>query len=255
MNDRGWKNTDKGELYSVILNINHPLLVTDQEASDKATLLNAISKYPQVNKIQARKDIVSVLETAGYDGLVYKNNFEDVGKMSYVIFHPEQVKILDNRIRTDELFTPSENNIKEIQNNEEYDAICKSFDFVSMDPCYHFNVNGSNYIVYFEGKDGIFSCGFFYIDKDGIGNHSLQNNGNQFGVFKNVISCILMFIEKYYPNKLSFDGYTSRQSAMYKKCFKHYGSKLLPEEYDYHETIFGVTIVKNWYVEDEEDDY
>ena len=38
-----------------------------------------------------------VLKNAGYDGLIYKNEKEDVGKYSYAVFEPEQIHILSSK--------------------------------------------------------------------------------------------------------------------------------------------------------------
>jgi hypothetical protein len=47
---------------------------------------------PLGNLDKASHTLVDAIEKAGYDGLVYRNAFEDKGKSSYVIFHSEQFK-------------------------------------------------------------------------------------------------------------------------------------------------------------------
>ena len=48
------------------------------------------------NKLELIKNVslqrmIRYLETEGYDGFVYKNDCEDIGQRSYIIFRPEQV--------------------------------------------------------------------------------------------------------------------------------------------------------------------
>lgn len=79
----------------VYLRIEHPLKVTDQEASEEATLLNAIirGEYKSIDINTARRQGVRrALMDAGYDGLVYRNRMEHRGRYSWVIFEPNQVK-------------------------------------------------------------------------------------------------------------------------------------------------------------------
>ena len=34
-------------------------------------------------------------EKYGFDGIIYRNNIEDRGSVSYIAFYPEQIEILD----------------------------------------------------------------------------------------------------------------------------------------------------------------
>lgn len=40
------------------------------------------------------EEILALLEERGYDGIVYKNDVEDRGQDSYIIFHPEQARLV-----------------------------------------------------------------------------------------------------------------------------------------------------------------
>ena len=46
--------------------------------------------------------LIKLLESKGFDGIVYKNKVEDRGKDSFIIFHPEQVKSVFNQSPTTE---------------------------------------------------------------------------------------------------------------------------------------------------------
>jgi len=92
--------------YPVYLSIKNPLRVTDFAATNEATLLAAIMDaqrlggYLEIN-IDDIDDVTAVgtydaVRKAGYDGLVYKNEFEDRGEDSYVIFDPSQAKSIFN---------------------------------------------------------------------------------------------------------------------------------------------------------------
>lgn len=83
-------------VYTAKLSIRNPLLVTDAQASDEASLLNAIARgeYPLDVHVARSQGVAAACEAAGYDGLVYQNNMEDRGRDSWVIFHPEQAQIV-----------------------------------------------------------------------------------------------------------------------------------------------------------------
>lgn len=87
---------DDAHVIPVYLRIEHPLRVSDAEASDEATLLNAMvrGKYGDVDLNKARRQGVRrVLMDLGYDGLVYRNRMEHRGRNSWVIFNPKQVRL------------------------------------------------------------------------------------------------------------------------------------------------------------------
>lgn len=106
-------------LYAVDLDIRNPLRIPDLPASHKRTGLHSAFRiaeqlYYEVKPgvltdaertavIKAcesgseRDCLISILESKGYDGLVYANGWEDPGSLSWVIFRPEQVKILPCR--------------------------------------------------------------------------------------------------------------------------------------------------------------
>jgi hypothetical protein len=86
---------DAAYVRPVYLRIENPLRVTDQEASDEATLLNAIirGRYDEIDINTARRQgVYRALMDHGYDGLVYRNRMEDRGKLSWVIFHSDEVR-------------------------------------------------------------------------------------------------------------------------------------------------------------------
>lgn len=92
--------------YPVYLSIKNPLRVTDFAATNEATLLSEIMSaqrrggYLEIN-VDDIDDVTAAgtydaVRKAGYDGLVYKNEFEDRGEDSYVIFDPSQAKSIFN---------------------------------------------------------------------------------------------------------------------------------------------------------------
>jgi hypothetical protein len=86
-----------GAIHEVELRIDNPLRVTDMEASDEASLLNAIAagRYPELDVGVARREgVAQALEQAGYDGLVYRNGMEDQGRDSWVILRSEQAHMV-----------------------------------------------------------------------------------------------------------------------------------------------------------------
>lgn len=96
----------------VYLSIKNPLRVTDIDAGDEATLLNSIArgKYPGLDvHVGRREGAYAAAEHAGYDGLVYRNNIEDRGKYSWVVFHPSQVRsaLVDRAETVSELAAPT----------------------------------------------------------------------------------------------------------------------------------------------------
>jgi hypothetical protein len=86
----------QGRMLPVYLSIKNPLrLKADLHSADEAALLNAIKRgeYPDINLDFANQHgAYAAAEAAGYDGLVYKNGMEDRGKLSWVVFRPEQVR-------------------------------------------------------------------------------------------------------------------------------------------------------------------
>ena len=94
-NPFGKTSVEGFKTYPVYLNIKNPLRVTDAQASEEASLLNAIKRgeYPKLDlSIANREGAHAAAQAAGYDGLVYSNNFEDNGADSWVIFDPSQVR-------------------------------------------------------------------------------------------------------------------------------------------------------------------
>jgi hypothetical protein len=93
--------------YPVYLSIKNPLRVPDEAATSQATLFDEITRGQKVGRyLEIDIDHISpmsgagtydAVENAGYDGLVYKNEVEDLGVDSYVVFNPNQVKSIFNR--------------------------------------------------------------------------------------------------------------------------------------------------------------
>jgi hypothetical protein len=73
--------------------------LTYAEAHDNAKIYYAIrneDKYPELKAEWNKSNVVAAehaLENLGYDGIVYYNHYDDESD-SYIIFHPEQVKII-----------------------------------------------------------------------------------------------------------------------------------------------------------------
>lgn len=93
----GDKPPENQHIIPVYLSIKNPLRVSDRDASDEAELLNSIIRgnYPTANidiAVARRDGAYVAAEQAGYDGLVYRNNIEDRGRYSWVVFRPEQVR-------------------------------------------------------------------------------------------------------------------------------------------------------------------
>jgi hypothetical protein len=93
-----------GRTYPVYLSIKNPLRVSDSAASDEAALLNELIRGQKLGRfleididVARNEGAYTAAERAGYDGLVYKNQVEDPGSDSYVIFNPNQVKSIFNR--------------------------------------------------------------------------------------------------------------------------------------------------------------
>lgn len=105
----------KVRLYEVDLDIQNPLKIPDLPRSAKVTGLHTAFRIAEqlyydvkpsvltdaersavIKAGQSGTDkecLVAILESKGYDGLVYKNKWEDPGSQSWIIFHPEQVHI------------------------------------------------------------------------------------------------------------------------------------------------------------------
>jgi len=90
--------------YPVYLSIKNPLRVSDQAATNATTLYDEIARRQElggfldinIDNLFSNQDIYSRIKDAGYDGLVYKNEVEDMGNDSYVIFDPSQAKSIFN---------------------------------------------------------------------------------------------------------------------------------------------------------------
>lgn len=94
-----------GGILPVFLNIRTPLRLTDREANDDAVINRAIKQGRYSELAPYWKDApagVYAMQQAGYDGIVYENRIEDIGKDSYINFQPNQIKSIFNRGSFDE---------------------------------------------------------------------------------------------------------------------------------------------------------
>lgn len=73
--DLPWEDAEEG-ITSVYLNLKNPKYVGDQGKDWSGAIAQA--------------------KEQGYDGLIYRNLYEDAGSISYVAFYPEQIKHVDN---------------------------------------------------------------------------------------------------------------------------------------------------------------
>jgi hypothetical protein len=84
-------------LFQVYLTINNPLRLSDlgawrgQNVVDMVNKILGIKLNPSANDRQIAKAIMS----AGYDGVVYKNQFEGDEDDSYIVFSPNQIHIIN----------------------------------------------------------------------------------------------------------------------------------------------------------------
>lgn len=98
-----------GKIYKVELDINNPAIIKDfagvhsprlfSFALKNANILSrdemlSISLGDEDNSIKAAK-LIKLLKSKGYDGIAYKNRYEDRGHISYVILDPNQARIVD----------------------------------------------------------------------------------------------------------------------------------------------------------------
>jgi len=84
---------EMGNMTAAYLNIKNPKRVTDQGHD--------------------WSDAVAQAKQEGYDGLVYRNKYEDKGSDSYVVFHPSQVKSINA-----ESFDPNEEDITKAEGGD-----------------------------------------------------------------------------------------------------------------------------------------
>jgi hypothetical protein len=98
-------------IYPVYLSIQNPLRVTDAQADWNRKLAEELQKRGYIDqdrveefgKYQDEADkpindrrMIRLLQSLGFDGLVYNNEAEGVGD-SYVVFEPEQIKSVNNQ--------------------------------------------------------------------------------------------------------------------------------------------------------------
>lgn len=95
-------NYDKMNIYQVKLNIKNPAnlgrdINDNHSLKDyvKGLLSSEIISSEEVKSISDLKQLIDLIKSKGYDGLFYYNGTEDPGSISYVIFDPSQVKVID----------------------------------------------------------------------------------------------------------------------------------------------------------------
>ena len=121
-------------IYQVALDINNPAMIKDEDVSHDPTQfafalhkakifskleMMSVTVWPTIKStsnedydaanLEARKysrekqkqvstkQLIKLLKSKGYDGMVYKNKHEDKGSLSYVILNPSQVRIVRSR--------------------------------------------------------------------------------------------------------------------------------------------------------------
>jgi hypothetical protein len=104
-----------GNVYEVDLDIKNPAVIKDAAVQHSATQLafalkdakifsqEEMTSVSTVHKLKGNYDanekvatdnLIKLLKSKGYDGLAYKNRYEDKGHISYVILDPKQAKIV-----------------------------------------------------------------------------------------------------------------------------------------------------------------
>lgn len=93
----------RSRVMPVYLSIKNPLRIVDDGSSGSASETafqaweaGAISRQ-EADQVVLKEQLIALLESKGYDGLVYTNMVEDEGSTSYVAFRPEQVKSVNNQ--------------------------------------------------------------------------------------------------------------------------------------------------------------
>lgn len=102
-----YKKIKNAKIYKVELNIKNPLTIKDFPGvhydrvyafalRDKKLISQEEMEYITFEKdpSELRVKLLDKLKDLGIDGFVYKNRYEDKGKLSYVITDPSQAKIL-----------------------------------------------------------------------------------------------------------------------------------------------------------------
>jgi hypothetical protein len=108
--DRLQYKKTKGNIYKVIINIDNPAVIKDAPVKhtpsqfafalkdaklithEEMLTVTTVENSPKRESKQTAI-LIKLLISKGYDGLVYKNRYEDKGHNSYVILKPEQVQI------------------------------------------------------------------------------------------------------------------------------------------------------------------
>ena len=96
---------ERPRVIPVYLNIKNPLVAKVDaehwnEVDRVAEALDTEDSPLTHDEMQDMEDVYTIreaLQAHGYDGIVYENEFEDVGSTSYIAFSPEQIKSVFNR--------------------------------------------------------------------------------------------------------------------------------------------------------------
>lgn len=89
-------------IYKVRLTMNNPATMF-RDIYDNHSLKDYLAQLldsrvltrEQYSTITSPEQLVAALHQAGYDGITYKNRWEDPGSQSYIILNPGQVEVLD----------------------------------------------------------------------------------------------------------------------------------------------------------------
>jgi hypothetical protein len=91
----------QGQIMEFYLSIQHPFETVDSpgggdlwewlnDAKEKGVISE--EEFLEWEESPTGENFIRLLEEKGYDGIVYKNNYEDAGSTSWVIFYPEQAQ-------------------------------------------------------------------------------------------------------------------------------------------------------------------
>jgi hypothetical protein len=88
----------------VYLNIKNPIRLPDlgvwpaQEIAKEANFNeNEMRKVSQAKDLQGQyREVQRILKQKGFDGIVYRNEVEDVGSDSWIAFNQNQIRIIED---------------------------------------------------------------------------------------------------------------------------------------------------------------
>jgi len=126
------RNDDKGKVESVSVTVKNPLEMRDMDGGwsfmetarallDKNNLgitkewVKEIRDNESLTEKERQQKLIDKIKEAGYDGIIYKNEVEDKGKMSVIAFDKSQIKTEPNAktVRSDERQIPEGRTLEE----------------------------------------------------------------------------------------------------------------------------------------------